>query len=114
MQVTIDALLQCDRAYTRMETHQFQLYILLKGRIAEFRKVCGERIKTAQDKIADLNAEYCVYDDNNNVVMETPLQLVGVEKTGRPPQPKMKEGKTHEEFYKALGEIVNQVVTMNL
>ncbi len=80
---------------------------LLKGRLADWYKEHGERIKTLNDRLKSIEKSYFEHDENNMAKL-TPAE------EGKPSAPILLEGKTMVEFNKEVNELMDLQVGAGL
>lgn len=81
---------------------------LNQGKVRQFVKVNGERIKSINAKMEELAEEYFLKDDDGKIVKEE-----GADSKGNK-QVVFKEGKTQEEYTKVLNEYMDTPCVINL
>ena len=116
IKITIGRLLNYDNQLMNMAKNDDVNLIIHAGAIEYFIKNNMGGIKMAKDTITALRSEYFELDKDGKPIMETApevapiLNMSGQPEPARPahPTPKMKEGKTEEEYTAKIMELFAQ------
>lgn len=94
-------LINWDMEIQKMQQVGSVMVLFNKGRISDFYKEHGIRLDGIYKAIENIRKEYCVYENDS----------IKIEGEGSDRMPVLLEGKTREDFNKAIDDLMNQDIT---